>query len=81
MCWSNNTHATSCVHVNSEGCVAKADVERGTVLLMVALEDRFIGGMPVDADLLRHAMAADDLAQEPLGGILIVLFCSRKSMV
>ncbi len=35
-----------------------ADVDRGAVRLMVALEGRFMGRTPVDADLLRHAVTS-----------------------
>ena len=36
-----------------------ADGDRGAVLLVVALDGRFIGRTPVDGDFLRHAVTAD----------------------
>ena len=71
MCWSNSMHATSCVHVNSEGCVTKADFDCGTVLLMVALEDHFIGRTPVvlicSGTPWRHAHRA--VLQQEINGL------------
>ena len=55
-----------------------ADFDRGAVLLIVALDGRFIGRTPVDGDLLRHAVAADRLGQESLGRLLIALFCQQE---
>src|SRR6266568_1754436 len=35
------------------------------------LDGLFIGGTPVDSDLLWHAVATDRLGQESLGGLLV----------
>ena len=51
------------------------------VLRIIALDGRFIGRTPVDGDLLRHAVAADRLRQEPLGSWLVTFLCKEKSMV
>ena len=56
-----------------------ADGDRGAVLLVVALDGRFIGRTPVDGDLLRHAVAADRLGQEALGGLLVALLRQAES--
>ena len=53
-----------------------ADGDGGAVLLVVALDGRFIGRTPVDGDLLRHAVAADRLRQKALGGLLVALLLS-----
>ncbi len=59
-----------------------ADGDRGAVLLIVALDGRFIGRTPVDGDLLRHAVAADRLRQKPLSAACSSrCSVSRKSMV
>ena len=55
-----------------------ADGDRGTVFLIIALDGRFIGRTPIDGDLLRHAVAADRLGQEPLGGLLVTVLCEEK---
>jgi len=55
-----------------------ADDDRSAVFLVVALDGRFIGRTPVDGDLLRHAVAADRLRQEPLGGLLVPFLCEEK---
>jgi hypothetical protein len=55
-----------------------ADGDGGTVLLVVALDGRFIGRTSIDGDLLWHAVAADCLEQEPLGGLLVALFCQQE---
>src|SRR5437764_9315231 len=54
------------------------DGDGGAVLLIIALDGRFIGRTPVDGDLLRHAMAADRLGQEPLRSLLIALFRQQE---
>jgi len=48
------------------------------VLLIVALDGRFLGRTPVDGDLLWHAVAAERLGQESLGRVLIALFCQQE---
>ena len=55
-----------------------ADSDRGAVLLVVALDGRFIGRASIDGDLLWHTVAADGLDQEPLGGLLVALFCQQE---
>src|SRR5712691_8171455 len=50
-----------------------ADGDRGAVLLVIALDGRFIGRAAIDRDLLRYAMAVDSLGEEALGGALIAL--------
>ena len=55
-----------------------ADGNRGAVLLIVALDGRFIGRTPVDGDFLRYAVAAGRLRQEPLGGLLVPVLCEEK---
>jgi len=45
--------------------------DRGAVLLVVALDGRFIGRTAVGRDLFRHAMTANRLGQEPLGSVLV----------
>src|SRR6266571_5381050 len=55
-----------------------ADFYRGAVLRIVALNGRFIGRTAIDGDLLRHAVAADRLREEPLGGWLIALLCQQE---
>ena len=40
-----------------------ADVDRGAMCFIVALDGRFIGGTPVDGDLLWHAVAPDRLGR------------------
>ena len=48
-----------------------ADFDCRTVLRIVTLDGRFISGTPVDRDLLRYAVAANRLGQEPLGCLLV----------
>ena len=55
-----------------------ADVDGGAVLGIVALDGGFIGRTPVDGDLLRHAVAADRLGQEPLGGLLVAVLREQE---
>ena len=50
-----------------------ADGDRGAVLLVIALDGRFIRRTPIDGDFLRHAMTADRFGQETLRGLLIPL--------
>jgi hypothetical protein len=50
-----------------------ADGDRDTVLLVVALDGRFIGRAAINGDLLRHAVAADRLGQEAFGCLLVAL--------
>ena len=54
------------------------DGNGGAVLLIVALDGRFIGRTPVDRDLLWDAMAADRLGQEPLRGLRVALCCQQE---
>src|SRR5262249_28280620 len=55
-----------------------ADGDGGTVLLVVALNSRLIGRTPINGDLLGHTVTADGLDQEPLGGLLVALFCQQE---
>src|SRR5215216_4375485 len=55
-----------------------ADGDRGAVLLVVALDGRFIGRAAVNGDLLRHAVAADRLGQEAFGRLLVALLREEK---
>src|SRR2546428_98698 len=55
-----------------------ADGDRGTVLLVVALDGRFMGRATINGDLLRHAVAADRLGQEAFGGLLVALLGEEK---
>ena len=55
-----------------------ADGDGGAVLLVVALDGRFIGRTPVNGDLLGHPMAADRLLQKPQGGLLVALLGEQK---
>src|SRR5262245_53292189 len=55
-----------------------ADSDRGAVLLVVALDGRFIGRAAVNGDLLRHAVAADRLGQEAFGRLLVALLREEK---
>ena len=41
-----------------------ADFDRGAMFFIVALDGRFIGGTPIDGDLLWHAVATDRLGQK-----------------
>ena len=50
-----------------------ADADRGAVLLVIALDGRFIGRAAINGDLLRHAVAADRLGQEAFGRLLVAL--------
>ena len=43
-----------------------------------ALDGRFVGGTAIDRDLFSHAMTADRLRQEPLGGLLVALLGEEK---
>ena len=52
--------------------------DRGAVVLVVACDRRLIGHAPIDGDLLWHAMAADRLGEEALGGLLIAFLCEEK---
>jgi hypothetical protein len=54
------------------------DGDSGAVLRIIALGGRFIGRTPVNGDLLRHAVAADRLRQEPLGRLLVTFLCEEK---
>jgi len=44
----------------------------------IARHRRFIRRTPIDGDLLRHAVAADRLGQEPLGGLLVALLSQQE---
>ena len=72
-------HASMILFHNIVEILDLADGDRGAVLLVVALDGRFIGRTPVDGDLLRHAVAADRLGQEPLGGLLVALLRQQES--
>ena len=37
-----------------------------------------MGRTPVNGDLLRHAMTADRLRQEPLGRLLVTVLCEEQ---
>src|SRR5262249_60657719 len=50
-----------------------ADFDRGAMFFIVALDGRFIGGPPIDGDLLRHAVATDRLSQKAFRGLLVAL--------
>jgi hypothetical protein len=58
-----------------------ADVDRGAVRCIVALDGRFMGRTPVDGDRLRHPMTTDGLGQEACRGLLIALAVRRKSSI
>src|SRR2546428_6706371 len=51
--------------------LALADVDRRAVRRIVTLDGRFMSCTPVDRDLLRYAVAANRLGQEPLGRLLV----------
>src|ERR1043166_9248784 len=56
-----------------------ADHDRGAVFLVVALDGRFVGGTPIDRNLLRYAaLATDRLREEALGRFLVALLCEEK---
>jgi hypothetical protein len=55
-----------------------ADFDRGAVLLVVALDGRFVGRTPVDGDLLRHAVAADRLLEKAERGRFVPLRGEQK---
>src|SRR5262245_64103591 len=55
-----------------------ADVDRGAVLCIVALDGRFIRRTAVDGDLLRYAVAADRFGQEAFRGLLVALLREQK---
>jgi hypothetical protein len=55
-----------------------ADGDRGAVLLVVALDGRFIGRATINGDLLRHAVAANRLGQEAFGCLLVALLREEK---
>jgi len=54
------------------------DGDGGAVLLIIALDGRFMGCTPVDGDLLLHAVAADRLGEEPLRSVRIALCCQQE---
>ena len=54
------------------------DGDGGAVLLIVALDRRFVGRAPVDRDLLRYAMATDRLGQKVFRGLLVALLREEK---
>jgi hypothetical protein len=54
------------------------DGDSRAVLRIIALDGRFIGRTPVNGDLRRHAVAADGLGQEPLGGLLVTFLGEEK---
>src|SRR5262245_2633101 len=55
-----------------------ADSDRSAVLLVVALDSRFIGRAAINGDLLRHAVPADRFGQEAFGRLLIALLREEK---
>src|SRR4051812_45713551 len=54
------------------------DGDGGAMLLVVALDRRFVGPTPVDRDLLRYAMATDRLGQKAFRGLLVALLREEK---
>src|SRR5215510_3661535 len=50
-----------------------ADFDRGAMFFIVALDSRFIGGTPIDGDLLWHAVTTDCLDQKTFRGLLVAL--------
>jgi hypothetical protein len=54
------------------------DGDGGAVLLIIALDRRFVGRAPVDRDLLRYAMATDRLSQQAFRGLLVALLREEK---
>src|SRR5215470_13623239 len=54
------------------------DGDRRAVLRIIALDGRFIGRTPVNGDLLRHAVAANRLRQNPLSGLLVTFLGEEK---
>src|SRR5215475_12471257 len=55
-----------------------ADGDRRAMLLVVALDSRFIGRTPVDGDFLRHAVAADRFLEKAERGLLVSLRGQQK---
>src|SRR6266568_4687072 len=56
-----------------------ADFNRGAMLLVVALDRRFVGRAAIDRDLLGHtAMTANGFDQKLLGGVLVSLLGEEK---
>src|SRR5262245_4450045 len=54
------------------------DGDRGAVLLVVALDGRFIGRAAINGDLLWHAVAADRLGQKAFGRLLVAFLREEK---
>ena len=55
-----------------------ADGDCGAVLLIIALDGRFIGRTPIDGDLLGHTVAANGLGEEAFRSLLVALFGQQE---
>ena len=71
-------HSAMILFDNVVEILDSTDGDGGAVLLIIALDGCFIGRTSIDGDLLRHTVAADRLRQEPLGSLLIALFCQQE---
>ena len=54
------------------------DGDRGAVLLVVALDGRFIGRAPIKGDFLRHTVAANRFLEKAERGLLVPLLGEQK---